>query len=290
MKPPRFHYHDPETVPEVVGLLKTLPNARMLAGGQSLMPMLNMRLVLPDHLIDLNRVEGLAYIRETGGALEIGAMTRQRELEFSEIVRELCPMMHEAILQVGHRQTRNRGTLGGSLCQLDPSAELVAVAAALDATVAVAGPKGKREIPFSEFPKTYMTPAIEPDELLTGVRFPLWAKNHGHAFVEFARRHGDFAIVSAAALLEEDGGGKIKHASVTLGGVAAAPVRVRELEKAIMGHVASDALFREACEVCRKIEAMQDVHAPSSYRQHLAAVLSRRALEKAHARIGGGRG
>jgi carbon-monoxide dehydrogenase medium subunit len=254
------------------------------------MPMLNMRLVLPDHLIDLNRVEGLAYIRETGGALEIGAMTRQRELEFSEIVRELCPMMHEAILQVGHRQTRNRGTLGGSLCQLDPSAELVAVAAALDATVAVAGPKGKREIPFSEFPKTYMTPAIEPDELLTGVRFPLWAKNHGHAFVEFARRHGDFAIVSAAALLEEDGGGKIKRASVTLGGVAAAPVRVRELEKAIMGHVASDALFREACEVCRKIEAMQDVHAPSSYRQHLAAVLSRRALEKAHARIGGGRG
>jgi carbon-monoxide dehydrogenase medium subunit len=290
MKPPRFHYHDPETVPEVVGLLKTLPNARMLAGGQSLMPMLNMRLVLPDHLIDLNRVEGLAYIRETGGALEIGAMTRQRELEFSEIVRELCPMMHEAILQVGHRQTRNRGTLGGSLCQLDPSAELVAVAAALDATVAVAGPKGKREIPFSEFPKTYMTPAIEPDELLTGVRFPLWAKNHGHAFVEFARRHGDFAIVSAAALLEEDGGGKIKRASVTLGGVAAAPVRVRELEKAIMGHVASDALFREACEVCRKIEAMQDVHAPSSYRQLLAAVLSRRALEKAHARIGGGRG
>jgi carbon-monoxide dehydrogenase medium subunit len=290
MKPPRFHYHDPETVPEVVGLLKTLPNARMLAGGQSLMPMLNMRLVLPDHLIDLNRVEGLAYIRETGGALEIGAMTRQRELEFSEIVRELCPMMHEAILQVGHRQTRNRGTLGGSLCQLDPSAELVAVAAALDATVAVAGPKGKREIPFSEFPKTYMTPAIEPDELLTGVRFPLWAKNHGHAFVEFARRHGDFAIVSAAALLEEDGGGKIKRASVTLGGVAAAPVRVRELEKAIMGHVASDALFREACEVCRKIEAMQDVHAPSSYRQHLAAVLSRRALKKAHARIGGGRG
>jgi len=290
MKPPRFHYHDPKTVPEVVGLLKTLPNARMLAGGQSLMPMLNMRLVLPDHLIDLNRVEGLAYIRETGGALEIGAMTRQRELEFSEIVRELCPMMHEAILQVGHRQTRNRGTLGGSLCQLDPSAELVAVAAALDATVAVAGPKGKREIPFSEFPKTYMTPAIEPDELLTGVRFPLWAKNHGHAFVEFARRHGDFAIVSAAALLEEDGGGKIKRASVTLGGVAAAPVRVRELEKAIMGHVASDALFREACEVCRKIEAMQDVHAPSSYRQHLAAVLSRRALEKAHARIGGGRG
>jgi aerobic carbon-monoxide dehydrogenase medium subunit len=284
MKPPRFNYHDPETVPEVVGLLKTLPNTRMLAGGQSLMPMLNMRLVLPDHLVDLNRVEGLAYIRETGGALEIGAMTRQRDIEFSQLVLERCPVMHEAILQVGHRQTRNRGTLGGSLCQLDPSAELVAVAAALDATVAVAGPKGAREIPFSGFPKTYMTPAIGPDELLTGVRFPLWAKTHGYAFVEFARRHGDFAIVSAVALLEVDRG-KIKRASVTLGGVAAAPVRMREVERALVGEKASDALFREACEACRKIEAMQDAHAPASYRQHLAAVLSRRALEKALARI-----
>jgi len=285
MKPPRFDYHDPETVPEVVGLLKTLPNARMLAGGQSLMPMLNMRLALPDHLVDLNRVEGLAYIRETGGALEIGAMTRQRDIEFSQLVLERCPVMHEAILQVGHRQTRNRGTLGGSLCQLDPSAELVAVAAALEATIAVAGPKGTREIPFSGFPKTYMTPAIGPDELLTRVRFPLWPRPHGWAFVEFARRHGDFAVVSAVALLEEDRG-KIKRASVTLGGVAAAPVRMKEVEKALVGQTASDALFRDACEACRKIEAMQDVHAPASYRQHLAAVLSRRALERAHARTG----
>jgi carbon-monoxide dehydrogenase medium subunit len=287
MKPPPFSYHDPETIPEVVGLLRSLPNSRLLAGGQSLMPMLNMRLVLPDHLIDLNRVAGLSYIRERDGALEIGAMTRQREIELSEAVNSRCPIMHEAILQVGHRQTRNRGTLGGSLCQLDPSAELVTIAAALDATVTVAGPRGTREIPFSAFPKTYMTPAIDPDELLTAVRFPLWAKAHGYAFVEFARRHGDFAVVSAAALLEEDGAGKIKRASVTLGGVAAAPVRVEELERAVVGQIASDALFRDACEVCRKIEAMRDVHAPSSYRQHLAAVLSRRALEKAHARLGG---
>jgi aerobic carbon-monoxide dehydrogenase medium subunit len=284
MKPPRFRYHDPETVPEVLGLLRGLENNRMLAGGQSLMPMLNMRLVLPDHLIDLNRVRELSYLRAGDGALEIGAMTRQREIEFSDLVRDRCPLMREAIVQVGHRQTRNRGTLGGSLCQLDPSAELVAVAAALDATVAVAGAGGARQIPFSDFPKTYMTPAIAADELVTGVRFPLWPKSHGWAFVEFARRHGDFAIVSAAALLEEDRG-KIKRASVTLGGVAAAPVRMRELERALVGQTASDALFREACEACRKIEAMQDVHAPSSYRQHLAAVLSRRALEKAHARI-----
>jgi aerobic carbon-monoxide dehydrogenase medium subunit len=288
MKPPRFRYHDPENVSDVIGLLGRLDNARVLAGGQSLMPMLNMRLALPDDVIDLNRVEELSYLNVKGGpggdVLEIGAMTRQREIEFSDAVRERCPLMHEAILQVGHRQTRNRGTLGGSLCQLDPSAELVAVAAALDATVAVAGRKGARDIAIADFPKTYMTPAIEADELVTGVRFPLWPKAHGWAFVEFARRHGDFAIVSAAALLEEDRNGKIARASVTLGGVAAAPVRMKAVERALVGQKASDALFREACEACRKIEALEDVHAPASYRRHLAAVLSRRALEQAHAR------
>ncbi len=133
MKPPQFSYHDPRSAADVVGLLATLDNAKLLAGGQSLMPMLNMRYVLPDHVIDLNRVDGLSYIRENNGALEIGAMTRQRDIEFSDLVRDRCPLMHEAIAQVGHRQTRNRGTLGGSLCHLDPAAELVAVAAALDA-------------------------------------------------------------------------------------------------------------------------------------------------------------
>src|SRR5262249_15615697 len=253
MKPPRFRYHDPETVSEVIGLLGRLDNARVLAGGQSLMPMLNMRLALPDDVIDLHRVKGLSHLEVKGDVLEIGAMTRQRELEFSDAVRERCPLMHEAILQVGHRQTRNRGTLGGSLCQLDPSAELVAVAAALDASVTVAGPKGTREIAFADFPRTYMTPAIRADELVTGAKFPLWGKSHGAAFVEFARRHGDFAIVSAAALLEE-AGGKITRASVTLGGVAAAPVRMKDVERALVGRKASDALFREACETCRKIE------------------------------------
>ena len=138
MKPPLFSYHDPRSTADVVGLLASLDNAKLLAGGQSLMPMLNMRYVLPDHVIDLNRVEGLSHIRERDGALDIGAMTRQRDIEFSDLVRERCPLMHEAVRQVGHRQTRNRGTLGGSLCHLDPSAELVSVAAALDAKISVA--------------------------------------------------------------------------------------------------------------------------------------------------------
>ena len=146
--------------------------------------------------------------------------------------------MHEAIRLVGHRQTRNRGTIGGSLCHLDPSAELVSMAAALDATVTVAGPAGTREIAFAEFPVAFMTPAIEPNELLTAVRFPLWPEGHGYGFVEFARRHGDFAIVSAAALLTEDASGKITRASVTLGGMGMAPIRAREVEQALIGQVA----------------------------------------------------
>jgi aerobic carbon-monoxide dehydrogenase medium subunit len=284
MKPPPFRYHDPRTVGEAVGLLGRLENAKLLAGGQSLMPMLNMRFVLPDHIIDLNRVEGLSYIREAEGALEIGAMTRQRDLEFSDAVRARWPIMHEALLQVGHRQTRNRGTIGGSLCHLDPAAELVSLATGYDATVSVAGPSGQRELAFAQFPVAYMTPAIEPNEVVVAVRFPRWSPHHSYAFIEFSRRHGDFAITSAAALIETDGGGKITRASVTIGGMGTAPTRAREVEQAIVGELPSSELFRDACESCRKLEAIDDVHAPASYRQHLAAVLSRRALEKAHAR------
>jgi carbon-monoxide dehydrogenase medium subunit len=285
MKPPPFSYHDPRTLADAVALLTRLDNAKLLAGGQSLMPMLNMRYVLPDHVIDLNRVEELSYLREAGGALEIGAMTRQADIERSDLVRALCPLMHEAIRQVGHRQTRNRGTLGGSLCQLDPAAELVTVAAATDATVLVAGPRGKRELPFSRFPAGYMTPALEPDEILAGARFPSWSKGHGHAFVEFARRHGDFAVVSAAALIETGGSRKIKRASLTIGGIGPAPVRVAEAERALTGQAVSAELFRSVAEDCRKLDAAGDVHAPAAYRQQLAAVLSRRALEQAAARV-----
>lgn len=284
MKPPPFSYHDPETVSEAVALLGSHENAKVLAGGQSLMPMLNMRFVLPDHVIDLNRVRSLSYIREVRGALEIGAMTRQRDLELDTRVRARCPLLAEAILEVGHQQTRNRGTLGGSLCHLDPSAELVAAGMALDAVVSVTGVNGTREIPFAQFPLAYMTPAVEPDEILTGVRFPLWAAGHGYAFVEFARRHGDFAVCSAVVLLEKQRDGKIIRASVTVAGLAPAPSRVTVVEKALVGNPASDALFRDAAEHCRRLDAMGDVHAPASYRQHLAAVLTRRALEKASAR------
>ena len=282
MKPPPFSYHDPESVSDVIDLLGRCENARLLAGGQSLMPMLNMRFVLPDHVIDLNRVEALSFIRESPDALEIGAMTRQRDIEFDPTIRARCPLLPEAIVEVGHRQTRNRGTVGGSLCHLDPSAELVAAAMALDAVVTVTGREGAREIAFAQFPAGYMTPAIEPDELVTAIRFPVWPQGHGHAFVEFARRHGDFAMCSAAVLIEKSDG-RITRASVTVAGLGPAPVRVGQAEQALVGQAASDVLFREAAEHCRRLDAVDDVHAPASYRQQLAAVLTRRALEKANA-------
>ena len=281
MKPPPFQYHDPRTVAEAVGLLGSLENAKLLAGGQSLMPMLNMRFVLPDHVIDLNRVEGLSSIKEADGVLEFGAMTRQRDIEFSDVVKAKCPLLHDAMQQIGHRQTRNRGTIGGSLCHLDPAAELVTVCMAHDATIVVAGPNGQREIAFADFPVAFMTPSIELNEMVIAIRLPLWPAGHRAAFVEFARRHGDFAIVSAAALLEQDGAGRITRASVTIGGIAVAPVRAVAVEAAIVGQVASSDLFRDACESCRSIEALGDVHASPEYRQHLATVLPRRALEQA---------
>ncbi|MGC2078221.1 MAG: xanthine dehydrogenase family protein subunit M [Xanthobacteraceae bacterium] len=285
MKPPLFSYHDPRTTADVIALLGRLENAKLLAGGQSLIPMLNMRYVLPDHLIDLNRVDGMRYIREADNAIEIGAMTLQRDIEFSEVVRKRCPLMHEAIAQVGHRQTRNRGTLGGSLCHLDPAAELVAVAAALDAEVSIAGKNGAHNIDFAKFPVAYMTPVLEPDELLTGVRFPCWRPGHGFAFVEFSRRHGDFAIISAAALIEEDQDGKLTRVSLTLGGMGPVPVRAHEVERALVGEKPEEKRLREICETLRALDAVDDIHAPASYRQQLATVLSRRALLKAHERL-----
>ncbi|HEX3484111.1 MAG TPA: xanthine dehydrogenase family protein subunit M [Micropepsaceae bacterium] len=286
MKPPPFSYHDPDTVDEAVGLLSRLENAKLLAGGQSLMPMLNFRYVLPDHLIDLNKIAALSYLREDGDVLELGGMTRQRDIEFSDLVKARYPIIHEAILNVGHRQTRNRGTIGGSLCHLDPSAELVTMAAAHDAVVTVAGPGGTRQVPFADFPVAFMTTALEPNEILTSVRFPRWPAGHGYGFVEFARRHGDFAIASAAVLLDVGANGKITRASMTLGGVSVKPVRMHEIEKKLIGEIPSEDLFRELCEECRKVDAIEDVHAPASYRQHLATVMSRRAAVAAMGRVG----
>jgi carbon-monoxide dehydrogenase medium subunit len=284
VKPPRFEYHRPHTLAEAVEVLSNFENAKILAGGQSLMPMLNMRFLFPDHIVDINRIPELKGATWQSDGCKFGAMTRQREIEFDPRVREFLPLMEEALLHVGHRQTRNRGTIAGSLCHLDPSAELVTVAAAYDAEVEVSGAAGARSIPFEHFSLGFMTPAIEATELVSAVRFSFWPKGHGFAFTELARRHGDFAITSAAALIDCDSGGIIRRASLTIGGASVSAVRMRDVEAMLIGQKATAETFRAAAEQCRSIDALDDVHVSAKYRKKLAAVLSRRALETAFSR------
>jgi carbon-monoxide dehydrogenase medium subunit len=196
--------------------------------------------------------------------------------------------MAEAIRLVGHRQTRNRGTLGGSLCHLDPAAEMVSVAAALEATFTVHGPSGIRRVAYEDFPAGYMTSSVGLDEMLTGITFPCWPEGHGYGFVEFSRRHGDFAIVSAAALLTRDGEGRITRAALAIGGIAAAPVRVSAVEHALVGQVLSREKIEKICEPCRALPALGDALVSAEYRQHLAPVMARRALIAAHERMTNG--
>lgn len=283
MKPPPFTYHAPRTLEEALRLVAQ-PNARALAGGQTLMPMLNMRVVAPEHVVDLAKVPQLSGIREEGGSVWIGAMTRQRDIEFSPLVRERLPLLAEAIEWVGHRQTRNRGTLGGSLCHLDPSAEQPTVAMAMDATVCIAGRERNRELPMREFAVDLMTTALAEDELLTGVRIEPWPAGHGWAFVEFARRHGDFAIASAAVLLHKDASGQVGRVSLALGGVAKVPLRVGRAEALLTGTVPAEKDIEAAARQCGEVEALDDPHVPAWYRKRLAATLAARAVRLALSR------
>jgi len=286
MKAHPFSHVAPRSLEEALRLLHDSDNARVLAGGQSLVAMLNMRFATPDLLVDIGRIPELAHISEVGEAIENGAMTRQREVEFSALIAVRLPLLKEAILHVGHRQTRNRGTVGGSLCQLDPSAEIPAVAMAFDATVVAASVRGRREIRMADFPAGYMTPALKPDELLLGLRLSPWGPGHGWAFEEYARRHGDFAIASAAVMLEL-AQGVVERVSVTLGGVGPAPVRVTAAEAVLLGTRALAADLDAAAAHCAAVEASSDSYVPAWYRQHLARVLTRRALDKALSRARG---
>lgn len=284
MKFPPFGYHDPETLADALGLLTTLDGSRLLAGGQSLLPMLAMRYAQPEHLIDLRRIAEIVGIRQDDTVIEIGAMTRQRDVEFSDAVGRRLPLLREAILQVGHRQTRNRGTIGGSLCHLDPAAEQVSVVAAFDAELVAQGPSGQRLIAARDWPENFMTPSLGPDEILVSARFTPWPEGHGWAFMEFARRHGDFAIASAAALVLLDGEDRFTRVSLTVGGVGLAPVRMTDVEQALIGQRGGEDVFRAAASACAQLQATEDALVPAHYRSHIAGVMAKRALIKAYAR------
>jgi carbon-monoxide dehydrogenase medium subunit len=289
MKPSEFQYHAPTTVDEAAHLLGTLEDARVLAGGQSLMPMMNFRYLMTSHLIDLNGVEALTRIEERNGRLHIGAMTRQRDIELSPLVTKRAPLIREAYQLVSHKQIRNRGTLGGSLCQLDPSSEQPCFTAALDGVLTIAryedGAVATRELPMSEWALMYMTPALEEGDLLAGISLEIWPEGHGYAFEEFARRHGDYAIVGVAALCTADAQGRIDRVSLTICGVAAGPVRMYEVETALRGLPMDDSALRIASDAARELDVMTDAHVSTDYRQHLAGVLTERALKTAFSRV-----
>lgn len=284
MKPAPFQYHRPETIGAVIECLCSLEDAKLLAGGQSLLPMMNFRYVTPAHVIDLNRVSELQGIEIDGDTLLVGAMTRQRELKASKLIRERCPLMAEALHWVGHVQTRNRGTLGGSLAHLDPAAELPGVLLAHDAVLQLTGPGGMREVPMAEWAIAYMTPNLEPDELLWRIRIPLWPKGHGYGFQELARRHGDFAMAGAAALVQLESA-KIQRTAIALIGVDDGPLRLTAAEQQLQGQSPSRSLIETASRAAHELPGIEDVHASAEYRRKIAAVMTRRALNQALARL-----
>jgi carbon-monoxide dehydrogenase medium subunit len=281
MKASPFQYHRPQTREELGAMLAHLENAKILAGGQSLMPMMNLRVIAPDHLIDINRIPDLAGIRETAEGIEIGAMTRQADVLASPIVRSRLPLLARALEHVGHIQTRARGTIGGSCCHLDPSAEQPAVCAALDAEFIVSGPDGRRIIPAGEWFEGLLQSALGDQELLEALRFKPWAKGHGYGFAEYARRHGDFAIAGGAALLEAGKDGRITRAALLSFGVESAPRRLPDAEASLIGRHIDSIDLEPAVAAARTLDAMADVHVTADYRRHLAGVLIRRALEEA---------
>ncbi len=281
MKPPKFDYHAPRSVDEAVALLARYGgDAKPLAGGQSLVPLLNFRLARPAALIDLNRIPALAGIREIDGHVAFGAMTRQRAIEFSPVVARTLPLLAEATRWVGHLPIRSRGTIGGSIAHADPSAEYPAVLTALQGTVIARGQKGERELTATDLFETYLTTTLAPDELLTEVRLPAMPAGAGWAFEEFARRHGDFAIVGVAAALWREGGRW--SARLATAGAGPVPVRLRAAEEIIARDGIGDAAV--AAAAARAVELVQpdgDLHASADYRRNLTRVLTERALRKA---------
>ena len=281
MKPAPFKYHDPKTLSELVELMSNLEDAKILAGGQSLMPMMNMRYVTPEDVIDINGVNELDFIKLENDHLTIGSMTRQKDILSNQEIFDKAPIFREALNHVGHIQTRSRGTIGGSLCHLDPSAEIPALASLYDASLTVVNREGSREIPIDEWVLAYMMPSISDEEILTSISIPVWKNPHGYAFIEFARRHGDFAVCGAGTLVEIDANDIISKVAIVVAGVDVKPLRLSTLESDLIGKEATKDTLEYAYSSAKKIEAISDVYFSTQYRQRLAGTMVKRSLEVA---------
>jgi carbon-monoxide dehydrogenase medium subunit len=282
MKPAAFDYYAPTTVDDVMTLLKVHgSDARLLAGGQTLVPMMNFRLAAPEVIIDLNRIPELAFIKVAGRQVHIGAMTRQRALEFSPIIARDLPLLHEAIKMVGHLPTRSRGTIGGSLANADSAAEIPMILQVLEGEVLVRGPNGERTIPAKELILDAMTTSLAEDEMLAEVRFPVMPHGASFAVKEFSRRHGDFAIAAVATMLVVKDG-LCEKARIATAGVSPSSSRLRAAEKVLEGRpFDTDAIERAAEAAAEAVEPVSDRNASEEYRRHLTRVLTSRVLKQA---------
>lgn len=278
MKPARFTYHRPESLDAALDLLAEHgEDATLLAGGQSLVPLMNMRLSRPEYLVDLNRCDDLDYIVVTDDQIAVGARARQRTVELNRDVAGACSLIPQMLSHVGHAAIRNRGTICGSLAHADPAAELPTAAVTLDARVILSRRGERRELPATDFYLgTFMT-AREPDELLTEVRFPIQPAMR-YSFLEAARRHGDFAIAGVAIAVQVEDGHAV-DVRVGLVGVASTPLRATQAERALVGQTPSPELLRHVGRLAaEEYEPISDIHGSSDYRRQLVSVLTERAL------------
>ena len=282
MKPAKFEYHTPASVDEALAILGHYDGeARVLAGGQSLVPLMNFRLATPRAIVDLNRIAELAYVGEDGEIVRIGSMTRQRRLEFEPLVAAKLPLLREALRWVGHLPTRSRGTIGGSIAHADPSAEIPMVLQALEGEVVARGPQGERRIPAQNLFHAALTTSLAPLEIITEVRFPAMPAQAASAVEEFARRKGDFAIAAVAVVLLRDGE-RCTKARLATAGVGPIPIRLRDAEAVLeQKGLSEDAITEAADKAAAEVDPVSDLNGSAEYRRHLTGVLTSRAVAKA---------
>lgn len=285
LKPPPFDYKDPRSLDDAITVLGECgEDGKVLAGGQSLVPLLNFRLAQPSVIVDVNRVEELSYLRRRDGRLMIGALCRQARLEQSPVARDGWGLLGDALKLVAHPQIRNRGTVGGSAAHADPAAELPVALSCLDARFRARSTRGERVVDADDFFVTHLTTSLEPDELLVEVEVPPLPEGTGHAFEEYSRRHGDFALGGAAVLYTANGDGVCREARISLLGAADTPIRAREAERALVGQKLDEDVAREAAATAtRDIDPTGDIHGSGDYRKRLIEAMVRRALIKAAA-------
>lgn len=291
MKPAAFDYHRAQSVPEALALIARFgAEAKVLAGGQSLAPMLNLRLARPAQIVDLNDLVELDSVMRRDGRLVIGAMTRHHRVATDGQVVAACPLLAAAAATIGHDAIRRRGTLGGSLAHADPAAQLPLVAVALDAEIRVESERGGRIVRAREFFTASLVTVLEPDEMITSVSFPIAGPRSGWAYEMVAKRHGDFAVVSVVALVSLDADGRVATLSLTLGGIAATPSVLDDVAAVHVGELPDDAWrVRVGVAVAAAIAPDDDPRIPALYRKELASTLVARALGAAVTRAGGPR-